>query len=104
MSHKGAYSGLRFCPKCGVESLEFDRYRPTCDKPEYICKTCGLGFRILESARVQMANQLFKQHRTMRVGKIYEGVSPEVAERWVKFTEEQHLRWQKRVDRRGTSL
>jgi hypothetical protein len=34
---------------------------------EFICQACGLGFRVVESHRVQMANRLFKEHREMRV-------------------------------------
>jgi len=108
LSHKGDYSKCQFCPKCGVKSLEFDRYQESSKKgirnAEFICLTCGFGFRIEASARVQAANTLFRRHRAMRDGKFECGVSPEAAKEWVKFQEGRQERWKQRVERRGTSL
>jgi predicted RNA-binding Zn-ribbon protein involved in translation (DUF1610 family) len=105
MPHKGDYSKCRFCPKCGVESLQVDRYREGrrtgCNVAEYICGTCGFGFRITNSARVAAADLLFSQHRKLRGGKFEQGVPIEVAEKWVEFTEDRHERWQKRLEKRG---
>ena len=90
MAKFGAYARVSFCPLCGVEALEKDRYREAknCPKAEYICKSCGFGFRICESARVQLANQLFANERKYRNHKTMgEGVSPEIAEKAVQFLE-----------------
>lgn len=105
MAHHGDYSRLRFCPKCGVESIEFDRYKEHKNHPhaEYICRTCGLGFRIGRSYRVEAADLLFKRHRQLRTGKMGDGVSPEAAEKWIKATEKRHKRWWDRLLRRGTT-
>lgn len=105
MARKGDYSNLRFCPKCGVEAIEFDRYREhkSCSHAEYICKSCGLGFRISRSSRVETADALFKQHRKVRTGKMGDGVSPEAAEQWIRHTEVRHEKWWQRLVRRGTT-
>ena len=105
MTHRGDYSGLRFCPKCGVGSLEFDRYREPKNFPiaEYICMTCGFGFRISQSKRVQDADVMFKRDRQLRTNKFEMGVTPATAEKWVEFTEKRHERWYKRLLKRGTT-
>lgn len=105
MPHRGDYSKCRFCPKCGVESLEFDRYRENkgFPKAEFICRTCAFGFCITQSARVTAADTLFRQSRKVRDGKFSDGVAPEVAEKWIEFTEKRHQRWYHRLLRRGTT-
>jgi rubredoxin len=104
MSKHGDYSGLRFCPRCGLERLEFDRYRERKSIPaaEYVCGGCGFGFRIQKSARVEDADLLFKRSRQVRVGKFHEGIAPEVAEAFLEHTEKRHERWYRRMLRRGT--
>lgn len=90
MAKYGAYARAAFCPLCGVESLEKDRFRESknCPKAEYICRSCGFGFRICESARVQLANTMFAKERQYRTHKTMgDGVPPEIAERAVQFLE-----------------
>lgn len=105
MSHKGDYAKCRFCPKCGLERIEFDRYRADSNycKAEFVCNSCGFGFRLSESARVQAAAQLFAQERKVRTGKFEHGVTPEAAEAWLKHTEKAHESWLQRLIRRGTA-
>lgn len=79
---KGPYKDVRFCPKCGVESLDRDRYMEDKNVPhaEYVCRTCGLGFRIGPSKRVGTAENLFREHRRMRHNKFGDGVTAENAQ------------------------
>lgn len=71
----GNFASVRFCPKCGVESLQRDDYRREGHRVnksaaiEFICLTCGLGFYIAPSKRHQDAQHLFREHREMRVGR-----------------------------------
>lgn len=72
MAGSGMLKNCRFCPKCGVESLDRDEYRSGRTKtgyPEFVCRTCGFAFRIHPSKRVEMADALFKDHRRMREGR-----------------------------------
>ncbi len=76
MSSK-TYASCSFCPKCGVPNLERDNYRKdnepankkSAGATEFICMTCGLGFLLTASKRVEHGNSLFKQHRALRSGK-----------------------------------
>jgi hypothetical protein len=73
-----------------MEALEKDRYRDAqnCDRAEYICKSCGFGFRIGQSARVTMATNLFQEHRRYRDHKTMgAGVPEEVKQKFVEFLE-----------------
>lgn len=83
---RGPYRECRFCPKCGVESLERDRYEEAknCPHAEYICRTCGLGFRIGPSKRVAAADDLFREHRKMRHNKFGDGVAESEKEGFCK--------------------
>ncbi len=72
---------IHFCPFCGVATLTRDNYQK--ERPrepgkvaeshnvEFICETCLRGFRICASTRETIAQQLFADHRKMRVGKGY---------------------------------
>jgi len=57
----------------------------------------------MQSKRVNDADNLFRQSRKVRDGKFGDGVAPEVAEKWIKFTEKRHERWYQRLLRRGTT-
>ena len=61
---------IRFCPKCGVESVERDRYGEERTPPkfacEWICLACGLGFRVERSTRAAVAMQMSKEMRKSR--------------------------------------
>ena len=92
MSKRGSYSGLRFCPQCGVEALVFDRYREAknCPFPEYICTICGFGFRIGPSKRVEFANALHREHRKQRanVKFLESSVGSNIAQEFLKKLQE----------------
>lgn len=66
------FSQLRFCPSCGCEAIERDDYRVENNHarqhgyPEFICRMCGLGFRVVPSLRWEMAVKMFADHRRMR--------------------------------------
>lgn len=84
MSTPSAWAKLRFCPRCGVEAIERDFYaqggsvreaghRETIsDGCEYVCRICGFGFRIMKSKRVQIADQLHREHRQLRANVKFE--------------------------------
>lgn len=61
---------VRFCPKCGVESVERDRYgedrTPPRYKCEWLCSACGFGFLVDRSMRSMVASQLATEMRKMR--------------------------------------
>jgi hypothetical protein len=78
---RGPYREVRFCPLCGVESLDKDRYleEKNCPHAEYVCRTCGLGFRIGPSRRVATADDLLREHRKRRNNRFGDGVSEENA-------------------------
>jgi rubredoxin len=83
---RGPYREVRFCPRCGVESLDKDRYLEgkNCPHAEYVCRTCGLGFRIGPSRRVAAADDLFREHRKRRHNRFADGVSEENANAFCK--------------------
>jgi len=75
------HENIRFCPHCGVESLDRDFYRQAEPQPggggakgvkqirsgtEYICRTCGFGFRIGKSARWHTVEELHQRERRLR--------------------------------------
>lgn len=66
----GLFAAARFCPFCGVEALDRDRYAETLQEPryktEFVCTACGRGFQIGPSIRHIHAAQLTKDHRAMR--------------------------------------
>lgn len=67
---KGLFSKATFCPFCGVEGLERDRFGETSDKPrfknEFLCTVCGKGIVIGPSTRYMQATALARGHRQMR--------------------------------------
>lgn len=81
---RGPYRNCRFCPKCGVESLDKDRYMEAknCPYAEYICGVCGFGFRLVPSRRVAVAEEYFREDRKVRLGKFQDGVSEENKQKW----------------------
>lgn len=72
MPSSGKFSELRFCPSCGCETLDRDTYRTESNHPrkdgypEFICRICGLGFRVVPSLRWEQAVRMFAEHRRMR--------------------------------------
>ena len=75
------HENIRFCPYCGVQSLERDWYKQAPPAPgggggkgvkqvasgmEFICRTCGFGFRIGKSARWQLVEELHRRERRQR--------------------------------------
>lgn len=88
MSHsRGNYKDCRFCPKCGVETLERDRYMEAknCPHAEYLCRLCGFGFRIGQSARVTLALKLFREHRQIRHNQFADDVTDENKEKYCEL-------------------
>lgn len=76
MSNK-YFSTCSFCPKCGVQNIQRDTYRQDNElnnrhsgRPEFICLTCGFGFLLSSSLRVEHGNALFKAHRSIRLQKM----------------------------------
>jgi transposase-like protein len=72
MAGSGMLKHCKFCPKCGVESLDRDDYRigpKSSGYPEFMCRTCGFAFRVHPSKRVEAAEALFASHRKMREGR-----------------------------------
>jgi len=63
----GKFAAARFCPFCGVESLDRDTYgetlTPRRNKNEFACRSCGMGFMLTPSLRYQAASGLAKSHR-----------------------------------------
>lgn len=61
---------IRFCPRCGVESVQRDRYGEERTPPkfycEWLCLSCGFGFKIDRSTRVAVAMQTAKEARKSR--------------------------------------
>ena len=61
---------IRFCPRCGVQSIERDRYGEQRDPPkfhcEWLCLACGLGFRVDRSTRANVAMGMAKSMRKSR--------------------------------------
>lgn len=99
---------IRFCPKCGVETLERDYLRQSPPKPgappeeqgekgrkavgdgsEWLCRVCGFGFRITKSARHCMVLDLISAERKLRstVKFTAECVGAEVAQLYVEARE-----------------
>lgn len=64
------FSDAKFCPFCGVEALERDRYGETMVIPryklEFSCRACGKGVQLIPSLRYQFASQMATEHRQMR--------------------------------------
>lgn len=61
---------VKFCPRCGVASVERDRYgeerTPPRFKCEWLCSACGFGFLVDRSLRSTIAAQIANQMRKMR--------------------------------------
>ena len=66
----GIFGKASFCPFCGVNTLERDRYAEKPPMPryknEFLCQTCGKGFALTPSLRWQEAGRLHKEHRQVR--------------------------------------
>lgn len=79
-----AFSDLRYCPFCGLERLERDNWRqehPRAGRggrpkardvnrslpPDWICTSCGMGFKVGPSPRWEAAMTLFQEQRKLRV-------------------------------------
>lgn len=99
------HENVRFCPKCGVDSLERDYHRQALPKlggggekgtsqtdgTEWICLTCGLGFKIKKSTRWHLAEELFRSERKRSPVKFnVECVGQEIADEYER-TREDHL-------------
>ena len=65
----------RFCPWCGVESLERDQYKRDRHShgvgnggchPEFTCRTCGSGFELRNSNRADQAVALLRAESRLR--------------------------------------
>jgi predicted RNA-binding Zn-ribbon protein involved in translation (DUF1610 family) len=69
VSHaRGKFHKAVFCPWCGVEGVVRDDYQnPNKCKVEFICPTCGVSYRLLDSTRRQAANHLFAEDRRLRL-------------------------------------
>lgn len=67
------YAKCTFCPSCGVQNIERDRYRYENEpdrkfrgRPEFLCLACGFGFLLAPSKRAESANIIFKSQRKLR--------------------------------------
>jgi len=85
---------VRFCPKCGVRSLQRDYDRQghhevgvsqTTEGTEWWCTTCGFSFKITKSHKWYIADQLQREARQVRVGKPSDNADPEVRDAFVRF-------------------
>ena len=106
MSHPSEYGMLRFCPKCGVESVQRD-YFPggaaavrNAKQPkvgaEYICQTCGFGFWISKSRRVLSAQLNHAESRKRAPVKFTEKcVGSEVARAYLSESEPPRIKTMK---------
>jgi hypothetical protein len=67
---KQRFQDASYCPFCGTQALERDRYGETLENPryknEFICSACGWGVQIMPSTRHQHAASLHRQHREQR--------------------------------------
>jgi hypothetical protein len=94
------HANIKFCPHCGVESLDRDWYKQAEPAPggggekgkkqiasgvEFICRTCGFGFRIGKSARWHTVEDLHKKARQERNSVTFDTkcVGREIAELFV---------------------
>lgn len=71
----GDFSTVRFCPRCGVDNIQRDRYRVDTKVgeikgkdlyPEFICLVCGFGFLVRPSLRWEHSIRLFARERKLR--------------------------------------
>ena len=69
------FSQIKFCPNCGVDNIQRDRYRVEIRAgeirakdfyPEFVCNVCGFGFSVRPSFRWEHANRLFSEERKLR--------------------------------------
>ena len=87
------HHNVKFCPKCGVQSLQrdYDRVGNIPDKKqakagtEWWCTTCGFNFMINKSHKWYIADELTRRDRQSRVGKPSDNTSPEVRDAYVEF-------------------
>lgn len=72
---EGCFASIKFCPKCGVDNIQRDRYRVEVRVgafkgkdfyPEFLCNVCGFGFQVKASLRWEHARALFKAERKLR--------------------------------------
>lgn len=74
-THRQKVKNARFCPWCGVESLFRDDYERevhnhAANNPQgvdWICLACGVGFRLTNSFRANLALRLLRDERKRRV-------------------------------------
>lgn len=67
VSHtRGVLRLAKFCPWCGVANIERDYSRGRKTLVEFICKACGVGWRLDLSRRVMSANHLLHESRRQR--------------------------------------
>jgi hypothetical protein len=96
------HENVRFCPKCGVESLDRDFSHQAAPRlggggepgrkqvkagTEWCCRTCGFGFCIKKSIRWETSEELHARERKLRNGVRFttESVGTEIAR---KYSEE----------------
>jgi hypothetical protein len=68
MSHsRGKLHLAKFCPWCGTEAPVRDHFEGAPNqRVEFVCLSCGVGYRLLESTRRNAAANLFRQQRKIR--------------------------------------
>lgn len=89
------FENVRFCPKCGVQSLlrDVDRVgsvkelKQLNDGTEWWCTTCGFSFAISKSHKWHVADELHRRDRQVRVGKPSDQTNPAIRDAFVKFLE-----------------
>ena len=96
MAHFYFWKLVKFCPKCGVESLIRDmdhqgHHRQgesqTDNGTEWWCTTCGFSFKITKSRKWYIADELHRRDRQQRVGKPSDNTDPEVLNAFVESLE-----------------
>lgn len=87
---------VRFCPKCGVQSLQRDYDHQGTHEPgvkqitngtEWWCSTCGFSFKITKSRKWYLADALHRKDRQVRVGKPSDNTLTIVRDAFVRFLE-----------------
>jgi hypothetical protein len=100
MSHFFFWRLIKFCPKCGVQSLlrDMDKQghhnvgeRQLDGGTEWWCTTCGFSFKIAKSRKWYIADELQRRDRQQRTGKPSDNTEPEVLDAFVEFLEEGKL-------------
>lgn len=97
---KGKLGRARYCPWCGTQTLERDRFNQNdthhADSHiSYLCTTCQTGFSLYNSPRVMFAHRMFADDRQLRPPeerirqqlKIPQGGCPPLADRGLEDLE-----------------